>query len=185
MKYFLVLAEEGSISAAAQRLFVTQQAFSEQMKRLETACGAVQGRYTCPLRRRSNAISSLHRSCSLPQTSSHCFYGIVSIWSMQTLHTCPAVSLAQKSLCARPCRSLGAGFPDRPALKITEGRQQPPLCRVHLGIVSQQMMVPALPFRASTDLSGVVMMHRRPGRASTKRMAASTLGSMEPAANWP
>lgn len=41
MKYFLVLAEEGSISAAAQRLFVTQQAFSEQMKRLETACGAV------------------------------------------------------------------------------------------------------------------------------------------------
>ena len=53
MKYFLVLAEEGSISAAAQRLFVAQQAFGEQMKRLETACGAVQGRYTCPLRRRS------------------------------------------------------------------------------------------------------------------------------------
>ena len=41
MKYFLVLAEEGSISAAAQRLFVAQQAFCEQMKRLETACGAV------------------------------------------------------------------------------------------------------------------------------------------------
>lgn len=41
MKYFLVLAEEGSISAAAQRLFVTQQAFSEQMKRLEAACGTV------------------------------------------------------------------------------------------------------------------------------------------------
>ena len=41
MKYFLVLAEEGSISAAAQRLFVAQQAFGEQMKRLETACGAV------------------------------------------------------------------------------------------------------------------------------------------------
>lgn len=41
MNYFLVLVEEGSISAAARRLFVTQQAFSEQMKRLETAYGAV------------------------------------------------------------------------------------------------------------------------------------------------
>jgi DNA-binding transcriptional LysR family regulator len=41
MEYFLVLAQEGSISAAAQRLYVTQQAFSEQMKRLETTYGSV------------------------------------------------------------------------------------------------------------------------------------------------
>lgn len=41
MKYFLVLAQEGSISAAAQRLYVSQQAFSEQMKRLEAAYGEV------------------------------------------------------------------------------------------------------------------------------------------------
>ena len=40
MEYFLVLAEEQSISRAAQRLFVTQQSMSEQMKRLEQIYGA-------------------------------------------------------------------------------------------------------------------------------------------------
>ena len=35
MEYFLVLAEEQSISRVAQHLFVTQQSMSEQMKRLE------------------------------------------------------------------------------------------------------------------------------------------------------
>ena len=30
LEYFLVLAQEGSISRAAQRLFVTQQSMSEQ-----------------------------------------------------------------------------------------------------------------------------------------------------------
>lgn len=40
MEYFLVLAEEQSISRAAQRLYVSQQSMSEQMKRLEASCGA-------------------------------------------------------------------------------------------------------------------------------------------------
>lgn len=35
MEYFLVLAEEQSISRAAQHLFVTQQSMSQQVKRLE------------------------------------------------------------------------------------------------------------------------------------------------------
>ena len=39
LEYFLVLAQEGSISRAAQRLFVTQQSMSEQMKRLEEHYG--------------------------------------------------------------------------------------------------------------------------------------------------
>lgn len=39
MKYFMVLAEEQSISAAAKRLYITQQSLSEQMKRLEDSYG--------------------------------------------------------------------------------------------------------------------------------------------------
>ena len=35
MKYFLVLAQEGSISAAARKLYISQQALSEQLRKME------------------------------------------------------------------------------------------------------------------------------------------------------
>lgn len=39
LEYFLIAAEEKSISKAARRVFITQQAFSDQIKRLETEHG--------------------------------------------------------------------------------------------------------------------------------------------------
>lgn len=41
LKYFLVIAEEGSISAAARRLHVSQPPLSRQMSLLESECGLV------------------------------------------------------------------------------------------------------------------------------------------------
>lgn len=34
-KYFMIVAEEKSISRAAKRLYITQQSLSEQMQKLE------------------------------------------------------------------------------------------------------------------------------------------------------
>ena len=39
IKYFLAIVEEGSISAAARNLYISQQALSEQLKKLETEIG--------------------------------------------------------------------------------------------------------------------------------------------------
>ena len=35
LQYFLIIEQEGSFSAAARRLFVSQQSLSESMKKLE------------------------------------------------------------------------------------------------------------------------------------------------------
>ena len=40
LKYFLTIEQEGSFSAAARRLFVSQQSLSESMKKLEQEVGA-------------------------------------------------------------------------------------------------------------------------------------------------
>lgn len=39
LKYFLAIAEEGSVSAAARKLYITQQSLSEHLKKLETELG--------------------------------------------------------------------------------------------------------------------------------------------------
>lgn len=39
LEYFLVVYEEGSITVAAKRLFISQQSLSAQIQRLEEACG--------------------------------------------------------------------------------------------------------------------------------------------------
>ena len=39
MNYFMVIAEEGSISAASRKLFISQQSLSEQLKKIETEVG--------------------------------------------------------------------------------------------------------------------------------------------------
>lgn len=41
LEYFLIIAKEGSISAAARRLLVSQQSLSEHVKKLENEVGAV------------------------------------------------------------------------------------------------------------------------------------------------
>ena len=50
MKYFLAVVEEKSISAAARKLFISQQTLSEQMKKLEEEIGT-------PLFKRGRTIS--------------------------------------------------------------------------------------------------------------------------------
>lgn len=40
MNYFLAIVEEGSISAAARKLYISQQALSEQLKKMEEEVGA-------------------------------------------------------------------------------------------------------------------------------------------------
>ena len=40
ISYFLAIVEEGSISAAARRLYISQQALSEQLKKMEAEVGA-------------------------------------------------------------------------------------------------------------------------------------------------
>ena len=40
LQYFLIIEQEGSFSAAARRLFVSQQSLSESMKKLEAEVGA-------------------------------------------------------------------------------------------------------------------------------------------------
>lgn len=40
LRYFLAIAEEGSISAAARKLYVSQQALSEQLRKMEDEVGA-------------------------------------------------------------------------------------------------------------------------------------------------
>ena len=39
IKYFIAIAEEESISAAARKLFVSQQSLSEHLKKLENQIG--------------------------------------------------------------------------------------------------------------------------------------------------
>jgi DNA-binding transcriptional LysR family regulator len=50
IEYFLIIVEEGNISAAARRLFVSQQSLSEHIKKLESEIGT-------PLLKRSHTIS--------------------------------------------------------------------------------------------------------------------------------
>lgn len=40
IKYFIAIAEEQNISAAARKLYVSQQSLSEHLKKLETEIGA-------------------------------------------------------------------------------------------------------------------------------------------------
>ena len=40
INYFLAIVEEGSISAAARKLYISQQALSEQLKKMEEEVGA-------------------------------------------------------------------------------------------------------------------------------------------------
>lgn len=58
VKYFLTIVEEGNISAAARTLFISQQALSEQLKRLECEIGT-------PL---------IHRSPFRLTEAGECFY---------------------------------------------------------------------------------------------------------------
>ena len=46
IRYFISIAEEGGVSAAARKLYISQQALSEQLKKLESEAGT-------PLVRRS------------------------------------------------------------------------------------------------------------------------------------
>ena len=50
LEYFLIIVEEGSISAAARRLLVSQQSLSEHVKKLESEVGT-------PLLKRAHAIT--------------------------------------------------------------------------------------------------------------------------------
>lgn len=50
IKYFIAIAEEQNISAAARKLYVSQQSLSEHLKKLETEIGA-------PLFIRGNTIT--------------------------------------------------------------------------------------------------------------------------------
>lgn len=50
LKYFLAIADEGSISAAARKLYITQQSLSEHLKKLETELGV-------PLIKRGKTLS--------------------------------------------------------------------------------------------------------------------------------
>ena len=40
INYFLAIVEEGSISAAARKLYISQQALSEQLRKMEEEVGA-------------------------------------------------------------------------------------------------------------------------------------------------
>lgn len=51
IKYFIAIAEEQNISAAARKLYVSQQSLSEHLKKLETEIGAplfIRGEYHYP-----------------------------------------------------------------------------------------------------------------------------------------
>ena len=43
IKYFIAIAEEQNISAAARKLYVSQQSLSEHLKKLETEIGVLSG----------------------------------------------------------------------------------------------------------------------------------------------
>ena len=87
LRYFVAVAEEGSFTAAARRVHITQQVLSTQIQQLETILGVQLlersgslARVRTPLRDQStNVLLELDRAASAARNSAHAIGGVLPV----------------------------------------------------------------------------------------------------------